>query len=104
MIFEPAGESPIYGKPDEGVPSLQECELPKPIAIENLNPDFLAKIARYVGTVPESAGHSLFRRWGTPDIIDHIAGLGPDDAESITLRKRDYAHAYIDDGRFNTWV
>ncbi len=82
MIFEPTEELPTYVKPDDGTASLQESELPKPIAIEDLNTDFLVGVARYVGTVPESAGHSLFRRWGTPDIIDHIAGLGPDDAES----------------------
>lgn len=95
MIFEPEGESPIYVSPDDGAHSLQECELPKPTAIDKLNTDFLVRVASYVEETPESAGHSLFRRYGTMDVIREIAALQPDDTSLITLRTSNYAHRLV---------
>lgn len=95
MIFEPEGESPIYVKPDEGAHSLKECGLPEPTAIDKLNTDFLVRVASYVEETPESAGHSLFRRYGTMDVIREIAALKPGDINLITLRTSNYAHRLV---------
>ena len=97
MIFEPTEELPTYVKPDDGTASLQESELPKPIAIEDLNTDFLVGVARHVEETPESAGHALFRRYGTMDVIREIAALKPKDAGLINLRTSDYAHRFVGD-------